>query len=209
MLEKFGIIPVDYTTVVTALGNYKSPKDKLSGLENSGDLIRLKKGLFVVASKIHNQQISKQLIANHLYGPSYVSLESALSFYGLIPERVYSTRSMTLKRGKIFSTPLGDFDYVKTSAAYFKIGVRQEIINDQYAYLIGTPEKSICDMIIATPSLRLQSVKAMQIYLEEDLRMDLSAMATFDIEIIQQCLATGRKKIELTQLCKLLKNECV
>jgi predicted transcriptional regulator of viral defense system len=204
VLEKFGIIPVDYTTIVTALGNYKSPADKLSGLEKSGDLIRLKKGLYIVAPKIHNQQVSKGLIANHLYGPSYISLESALSFYGLIPERVYSSRSMTLKRSKIFSTPLGIFEYVTASPAYFEIGIRQEIINDQYAYLIGTPEKAICDMIIATPSLRLQSVKAMQIYLEDDLRMDLSAMANFDIEIIQQCLVTGRKKIELAQLCKLL-----
>lgn len=204
VLEKFGIIPIDYATITTALGNYKSPKDKLSGLEKSGDLIRLKKGLYVVAPKIHNQHISKWLIANHLYGPSYISLESALSFYGLIPERVHSTRSMTLKRGKQFSTPLGNFDYVTASTAYFEIGIRQEIINDQYAYLIGSPEKAMCDMIIATPALRLQSVKAMQIYLEENLRIDFSAIETYDTEIIRQCMATGRKKIELTQLCKLL-----
>ena len=100
MLIKFGIIPVDYATIVTALGNYKSPKDKLAAMEKNGDLIRLKKGLFVVAPKIHNQYISKELVANHLYGPSYISFESSLSFYGLIPERVHSIRSMTLKRGK-------------------------------------------------------------------------------------------------------------
>ena len=204
VLEKFGIIPIDYTTIVTALGNYKSPKDKLAAMEKNGDLIRLKKGLFVVAPKIHIQHISKELIANHLYGPSYISLESSLSFYGLIPERVHSTRSMTLKRGKQFSTPLGIFDYVTASTEYFKIGIRQEIITNQYAYLIASPEKAICDMIVATPGLRLQSVKAMQIYLEEDLRIDFSGIGTFDTEIIRQCIKTGRKKTELTQLCKFL-----
>jgi len=59
-------------------------------------------------------------------------------------------------------------------------------------------------MIYATSGLRLQSVKAMQIYLEEDLRIDFSAIKTFNTEIIRQCIDTGRKKTELTQLYKLL-----
>lgn len=203
-LEKFGIIPIDFATLVTAVGDYKSPKDKLAALEKHGDLIRLKKGMFVVSPTIHNQPISKELVANHLYGPSYVSLESALSFYRLIPERVYSTRSMTQNRSKHFSTPLGNFDYVTTSPAYYKIGIRQEVVDNQYAYLIATPEKALCDMIIATPRLRLQSVKAMQTYLEEDLRIDFQMIQTFDKDIIRQCIAIGRKATELTQLYKAL-----
>ena len=59
-------------------------------------------------------------------------------------------------------------------------------------------------MIVATAGLRLQSVKAMQMYLEEDLRIDFSAIQTFDTEIIKQCIKTGRKRTELTQLCKFL-----
>jgi len=204
MLEKFGIIPVDYATIATALGNYKSPKDKIAALEKNGDLIRLKKGLFVVAPKIHNQYISKELVANHLYGPSYISFESSLSFYGLIPERVHSIRSMTLKRGRQFSTPLGIFEYVTTSTAYFEIGIQQNTINDQFSYLIASPEKAICDMIVATVGLRLQSVKSIQSYLEEDLRIDFSVIRTLKTEIIKQCIKTGRKKTELTQLCKFL-----
>ena len=204
VLEQFGVIPIDYSTLVTAFANYKSPKDKIAALVKSGTLIRLKKGLFVVAPKIHKQSLSKELIANHLYGLSYFSLESALSFYGLIPERVYSTRSVTLKRARQFSTAIGIFDYVSVPNEYFSIGIRQELINNQYAFLIASPEKAICDMIITTPGLRLQSVKAMKVYLEEDLRIDFSNVETFDTNIIRECIAIGRKKIEFTQLYKFL-----
>lgn len=204
VLEQFGVIPIDYATLVTAFANYKSPKDKITALVKSGALIRLKKGLFVVAPKIHKQPLSKELIANHLYGLSYLSLESALSYYGLIPERVYSTRSVTLKRARQFSTAIGIFDYVSVPNEYFSIGIRQELINNQYAFLIASPEKAICDMIITTPGLRLQSVKAMKVYLEEDLRIDFSNIETFDTNIIRECIAIGGKKIEFTQLYKFL-----
>jgi predicted transcriptional regulator of viral defense system len=204
ILEQFKVIPIDYATLLTTFVNYKSPKDKISVLVKHGDLIRLKKGLFVVAPKIHKQSLSKELIANHIYGLSYLSVESALSFYGMIPERVHSTRSVTLKRTKQFSTSIGVFDYVTIPTNYFNIGIRQEFINNQYAFLIASPEKAICDMIISSPGLRLQSVKAMQKYLEEDLRIDFSNLESYDMEIIKKCIATGRKKTELRQLYKFL-----
>ena len=204
VLEEFGVVPIDFPALVTVLGDYKYPKDKVSKMEGNGELIRLKKGLYVVAPNVHHLTISKELIANHLYGPSYISFESALSYYHLIPERVHTIRSLTLKRARNFSTPIGNFEYISAQKKYFGIGIRQEIVNDRYAYLIASPEKALCDIIYATPGLRLQSVKAMQVYLEEDLRIDFSAVETFDTEIIRQCIDTGRKKTELTQLCNLL-----
>jgi predicted transcriptional regulator of viral defense system len=204
VLEQFGIIPIDYSALVTAFANYKSPKDKIAALVKIGSLIRLKKGLFVVAPKIHKHPLTMELIANHLYGPSYFSLESALSFYGMIPERVHSTRSVTFKRARQFSTAIGIFDYVRVPDAYFGIGVRQEFIDNQYVFLMASPEKAICDMIITTPGLRIQSVKAMQSYLEEDLRIDFSNVDNYNTEIIRHCIAMGRKKTELTQLYKFM-----
>jgi predicted transcriptional regulator of viral defense system len=204
VLEQFGIVPIDFATLETVLSEYRYPRDKVSQMEKNGELIRLKKGVFVVSPNIHRMIISRELVANHLYGPSYISFENALAFYKLIPERVHTIRSMTLKRARKFSTPLGNFDYISAPKDYFQIGIRQEIVSDKYAYLIASPEKAICDMIISTPGLRLQSVKAMQIYLEEDLRIDFSAVEIFDNQIIRQCIDTGRKKTELTQLYKLL-----
>ena len=102
----------------------------------------------MVSPNVHKQTLSKELIANHLYVPSYISFENALSFYKLIPERVYSIRSMTTKRGKTFSTPLGNFEYISTAADYFEIGIKQErsdfdlsfpvFINDAFERLITT-----------------------------------------------------------------------
>jgi hypothetical protein len=137
-----------------------------------------------------------------LYGPSYVSLESALAFYGLIPERVYAVRSVTFKRAKHFSTPLGYFDYVTVPQDYFPNGIHLEVIDKEYAFLIASPEKTLCDMIVLTRNLRIQSVKSMLTYLEEDLRIDFSAIKTFDKEIIRQCINNGKKQTELIQLLK-------
>jgi predicted transcriptional regulator of viral defense system len=204
-LVNLGSIPIDFGTLAAFYPDFKYPKDKISALEKKGILIRLKKGFFVVSPKIHNQVISKELIANHLYGPSYISFETALSFYGLIPERVYTVRSATQKRSKIFTTPLGDFEYVSVETIYYPVGIRQEIIDEKYAFLIATPEKALCDLIISTPRLRIQSVKAMKIYLKEDLRIELSAIKNFESGIIKKCIESGRKKSELIHLLKLLK----
>jgi predicted transcriptional regulator of viral defense system len=204
-LNQFGVIPIDYKTLITSLEKYKSPKDKVTRMEREGEIIRLKKGLFVVAQKVHLQTLSRELIANHLYGPSYVSCETALSFYGLIPERVYMTKSMTMKRSKSYSTSLGNFEYLSVNEDYFAIGIRQEIVENKFAFMIATPEKALCDLIISTKGLKIQSMKSIQIYLEEDLRMDISTIQNFNFEIIRQCSSeSNKKKTELTQILKVI-----
>ena len=175
-LEKFKNIPFTYAALKEMLPDYQSPCDIVSAMEKRGDIVRLKKGLYVVSEKISRKSISRELIANHLYGVSYISLETALSHYGLIPEHVYSVRSITSKRAKRFSNTFGHFEYVTMPAEYFSIGIRQEIIDNEYAYLIATPEKAVCDLILVTPHLRLQSLRAMQTCLEDDFRIDFSAV---------------------------------
>jgi len=203
-LEQFRNIPLESSVLQNLVSNYKFPRNKVSALEKRGQVIRLKKGLYVVSEIISRKPVSCELLANHLYGPSYLSLETALSFYGMIPERVFAIRSITTKRAKNFTTPFGNFDYTTVSANYFRIGLRQEIVENQYVFLIATPEKALCDLIVATPNLRLQSTKAMQIFLEEDLRIDFSDWQNIDTEIFRQCVEAGRKKEELGLLLKLL-----
>lgn len=205
-LAQFGNTPIDYATLVTLLRQYRSPKDKIAAMEKQQQLIRIKKGLFVVAPQEGIGTISRELIANHLYGPSYVSLESALSYHNLIPERVYSVRSVTMKRAKKYDTPLGVFDYRTVSPDYFSIGIQQQVTKNNTTFMIASPEKSLCDMIVLSSSLRLQSAKAVKIYLEEDLRIDLFENRSWNTEIISQCMEVGKKKTELSQLLKLLKS---
>lgn len=196
-LEKFGNIPFAYAALEAMLPDYQSPCDKVSAMGKRGDIVRLKKGLYVVSPKISRKTISRELIANHLYGPSYVSFETALSFYGLIPEKVYAVRSATFKRAKRFENAVGRFEYVTVPEDYYSIGIHPQTVDGEYVYLLASPEKALCDLILATPNLRLQSVKAMRAYLEEDLRIDFSALQRVDTEIIRQCAAVGRKKREL------------
>ncbi len=203
-LKNFGIVPIEYGVLVAALSGYRSPKDKIALLERNGSIIRLKKGLYVVSAEESQQMLSRELVANHLYGPSYVSLESALSFYGLIPEKVYSVRSVTPKRARYFSNPIGNFEYVTIPHEYYPIGIRQEIENEKFAYLIATPEKALCDLIVCTRNFRIQSVRAMREFLEEDMRIDLSVQPKYNTGIIKSCMEAGVKKTEFTHLLKLL-----
>jgi hypothetical protein len=208
-LKDFGVIPVDISTLRVFFSTYQSPKDKIAMLEKDGEIIRLKNGLYVLSAKTAKQPLSQELIANHLYNPSYISFESALSHYGIIPERVYTTKSAVMKRSKKYTTPLGNFEYIQTDENYFSIGVRDEIVNNQYAYLIASPEKALCDLVVATKRIRLQSISALKTFLEEDMRCDLSQIKNIDIEIINQCAQVSpKKRNELNLLYKLLRDEC-
>jgi len=202
-LEQLGIIPIDYAVLRSLFPNYRSPLNKISNLEKEGKIIRLKRGLFVVSPKISRQILSTELIANHLYGTSYVSMETALRYYGLIPEQVYTVRSMTPNRSKKFLNPIGNFEYITVGEDYYSIGIKQQV-ESNYSFLIATPEKALCDMIVATPHLQVQSMKALSSYLEEDLRFDMSYLEKMDIEIIRQCAKTGKKKDSLSTLLKYL-----
>jgi len=204
VFEQYGIIPVDYSTILTNLSDYKSPKDKVSKLEKSGVLIRLKKGLYVISPAISKQTLSVELIANHLYGPSYISFESALAHYGLIPERVYTIKSAITKRKKKYQTPIGNYEYITVPENYFSIGLNQNIIQDSFAFIIASPEKAICDLIMSTSRLRFQSQKAINEYLREDLRIDFEAGIKFNPEIINECEKYGYKKTELGLLHNVL-----
>jgi len=77
-LEHFRNIPIESSALQNLMNSYKFPRNKVSALEKRGQVIRLKKGLYVVSEKISRKPITRELIANHLYGPSYLSLETAL-----------------------------------------------------------------------------------------------------------------------------------
>ena len=200
--ENIGIIPIDYSVLKSIFRNYKSPKDKIASLEKKGDIIRLKKGLYILSSKWHNKTFSKALIANHIYGPSYVTSDWALNYYGIIPERVYTVLSGTLKRSRKFDTQMGNYEYMHLPDDYFSIGINQETEGMEYSFLIASPEKALCDKIISTNRLRLQSLKAVKEYLEDDLRCDFSVLSGIDKNIIYNCFQARNGKIEFKYLLK-------
>ena len=201
-LEQLGIVPVDYAALRSMYSDYSSPHNKIANLEHDGKVIRLKRGLYIVSPTVSKQLLSNELIANHLYGPSYVSRESALRYYGLIPEQVYTVQSMTTNRSKKYNTALGRFEYITVRENYYPIGIAQLNAHETYTFLIATPEKALCDMLTTTPLLKLQSVAALNTYLEEDIRFDMDSLENMDESIVRQCIETGKKKANLELLLK-------
>jgi hypothetical protein len=202
-LKKLGNIPVDYALLSSLFNVYKSPRNKIANLETEGKLIRLKRGLYVVSPDESGKLLSTELIANHIYGPSYVSMESALRYYGLIPESVSVVRSITTKRSRGFENSISRFDYINSSEKYYPIGINQKIIND-YSFLIASPEKALCDLIVFTPEVRPRFVNALQIFLEENIRLDMEAFFKMDVNIFRECAEVGKKKNDLNNFIKLI-----
>jgi hypothetical protein len=110
---------------------------------------------------------------------------------------------MTLSRSKKFKNQIGTFQYITVNEDYYSIGIRQEMM-EKYTFLIASPEKALCDMITATPRLYLQSIKAVAVYLEDDLRLDIMALREINAAVIKQCMATGKKQNTLKLLLKLM-----
>jgi predicted transcriptional regulator of viral defense system len=205
-ISQYDSSPISNTVVSDVLSDYKYVRNKTASMVYNGELIRLKNGLFIVSEKITNREVPKELIANHLYGPSYVSLETALFYYGLIPERVEQTMSMSLKHSNMYKNVVGTFCYVHTSADYYPIGIRQ-VQTEKVVFMIASPEKALCDLIVTRPYLRIQSGKAMGAFLEEDMRIDFDAVESWNLDIIKQCAEYGKKKRELLFLLEYLQNE--
>ena len=89
---------IDSEALLPLLRDYTNPNDFLSRLVKRGELIRLKNGFYLISELIENQPIPFEQIGNQLYGPSYISLEWALSYYELIPEGVYTVTNVSFLR---------------------------------------------------------------------------------------------------------------
>ena len=122
---------------------------QLSRWIKAGKIYQLRRGLYSIAPPYQRQQPHPFLVANHLQKASYVSLQSALSFYGLIPEVVNITTSVSTGRPERLDTPLGTFEFrhIKTELLF---GYRMTELGEQSA-LIATPEKALLDLIYLQP----------------------------------------------------------
>ncbi len=202
-LLQYGGVPVTSSMLAACFGDLKEPKKKVQALEKAGELVRLRRGLYVVNPEVSGKKINMQLCANHIYGPSYVSLHWALRWYGLIPEKVFRMTSVTSRSSKVFETPFGGFDYYKVNPAYFSLGIRV-VEDDDISCLMATPEKALCDLILYDSYLPAKSVKSLMRYLEEDIRFDMDELVRFDVGIIKECAEKGSKRQIFNNLIKII-----
>jgi hypothetical protein len=171
--QRVGREEFDYQALMAALSEYANPRDKVTTLLRRGDIIRVKKGLYVFGDELRRRPYSRELLANLVYGPSFVSLDSALSFHGLIPERIEALTSVTTKRPKTFHTPIGSFIYRQSPRSSFHLGM-DRMEEDDVAFLIATPERALADKVRDDRGHALSNRGEAARYLFEDLRVDES-----------------------------------
>ncbi|NGX59289.1 MAG: hypothetical protein KR126chlam3_00437 [Chlamydiae bacterium] len=153
ILEMIETPYVDCQTLLAHLSDYRNPRDWIARMVKKGELLRLKNGFFLIVSRYRRgkSDYPYEQIANLLYGPSYISLEWALSFYRFIPERVSVVTSVTIGSNKEFSTPIGNFTYQHLTNFRYSIGIDHKKIEGQIGgFLIATPEKALADWIFLT-----------------------------------------------------------
>ncbi len=205
-LRKIGRIPFDLGVLKSFFPSHQHITDKARLLVSDGQIIRLKKGLYILSEEYSNKPHNRFLIANHLYGPSYVSMQTALRYYGLIPEQVYAMQSVTSKASRSFDTPIGQFYYTHCSAEWLSLGVQIQNEED-VSYLIATPEKALFDLAQFTSGTSMRYQCEVAEWLENDLRFDMDAISTMNINLMKHLATLSHKHATLETIIKFIENE--
>ncbi len=165
--------------VMEALASYASPKAKLTRMVASGELVRIKRGLYV-----SDPATPRKALAPMIYGPSYISFQTALARYGLIPERVESVLSASYgkNRDKHYRTPLGEYRYlyVPTAAYPYGLDLAEE---GGFQYIIASREKALCDSVYKAG--KTETGEDIRELLLDNWRMDEDDLRSLDLELVR------------------------
>jgi hypothetical protein len=110
---------------------------------------------------------------------------------------------MTVKHSRSFQTPIGSYDYKFISREAFSVGVRS-IHKGDYAFLMASPEKALCDLIANSSKVNLRYMKDVENYLENDIRMDMEEFMKFDPRVLEEYIKVGKKSDSIATLLKYL-----
>ena len=204
LLQPYAGLVVTHATLLSVLSGYQAPNFKIHRWLDEGQLISLKRGLYAVPDSSSQASLSLPLMANHLYGPSYVSMEFMLSHYGLIPERVAQVTCVTTRRGKRFENSLARFSYQHLPAAYYALGIEYVKVSARVGYMVAGREKALCDWLALTPNLKLYSTQGLRVLLLDDMRMDEAVLNALDADKVMAFAQAGFKTGRLTWLGRLL-----
>lgn len=185
----------DYRTIMSALGDYSHPRDRITRLLEQGVIVQIRRGLYIFSEPFAKNPSSRELLANLVHGPSYVSMESALEYHAMIPEATSAVTSASLDRSRRFQTRLGLFVYRRIPGRAFGIGVESVEIPGGRSFLVARPEKALADLVHVARSLELRSFRAMEEYLLDSLRIDQASIDALDGSLMNEIAAaygTGR-----------------
>ncbi|MFC1765226.1 hypothetical protein ACFL6U_24535 [Planctomycetota bacterium] len=172
----------DYQTLLVVLSGYARPRDKITAMLRRGEIVRIKKGLYIFGKDYQKRPYAREVLANLIYGPSYVSMEYALSYYGLIPERVETVTSVAQGRTRRFDTPVGLFTYQSIPLAGYQGHFQRIELEGDGGFLMALPEKALAEKLRSERGAGLSTQHEVEIFVLENLRVDPSALATMHLD---------------------------
>ncbi|MFZ4438568.1 MAG: type IV toxin-antitoxin system AbiEi family antitoxin domain-containing protein [Syntrophales bacterium] len=240
----------DYLALLHALREYARPRDRITDLLRQGEIVRVKKGIYVFGEGADEQAgkrtsehtdegsgegsgegidesagdrpvegsgkssgegvgegvgegagarpFSREVLANLICGPSYLSLDSALYHHGLIPERPAAVTSVVFGRPRRFSTPVGLFIYRPLSFRPYRIGIDLAVSATGRPFLIAIPEKALVDKVHDERGTAILTLNGMTAWLVENLRITPERLAGLDIQKLAAIRDSfGSRKIRL------------
>ena len=198
-LSQYSDQPISTSLLLGLLRGYSRPYDKIMEMVNQGILVQLRRGLYMTSPLVSKITPEPFLIANHLYGPSYISLDSALFHWGLIPERVFEISSVTTKVSKRFVVNNVVYSFTHLPIAYYPLGIQSLSLTETQTVLIASPEKALCDKVITTAGINLRSRQQTLAFLVEDLRIEKDQLRELNtIDMINWLpICPKRKSIQL------------
>ena len=154
----------------------------------SGEVIRIHRGLYCLATKYLRRKPDPLVFAQLIHGPSYISLETALSYHGWIPEAVYAITSASMDRAREFETPFGHFSFTRIPQKVFYTEVtriekqdgNEPGLHAGESFLMASPLKALADYVYAH---RVDWTSAGPVI--ESLRVDESALAGINSEVFE------------------------
>lgn len=161
------------------LAEYSNKGTKITREVKKGNLIKIVNGIYET-----DINVNPYLLAGVIYGPSYLSFEFALSYYGLIPEKVFSYTSATCGKGKkkIYKNEFGIYTYRDVPTEVYPLGIKL-LKEGEYIFQIATPEKALCDKLYTLSPIK--NMKELEALLFEDLRIDELDFFKFNLTDIE------------------------
>ena len=186
--------------IQSTLTGYRDSLHKIQRLLKEQRLFSLKRGLYET-----DPNCPGEVLAGIIYGPSYLSFEYVLAAYGLIPERVYTYTSATLRKNRTrqYQNHFGTYMYRDVADAAFPHGLILKQYQDRY-YTIASPEKALCDLLSIRPAV--SSYRMFCDLLFDDLRLDEDKLYALDAELLIQ-LASLYRKSNLRHLSKFVREK--
>ena len=167
----------------------------------AGEILHVHRGLYCLADRYLPQKINPLVLAQRIYGPSYVSLETALSYHGWIPEAVYAVTSVSLDRSREYDTPLGRFGFARVPQRTFYAGVSRVKCPDGGSFLLASPLKTLTDYVYVHKCDWRSAQPIVQ-----SLRVDPALLAELEPQAIDEMAGNYRSRRVLRFLAGLRKD---